>query len=673
METDFMGKAGFIWAIGVVEDRNDPLYLGRCKVRYLGWHTRDKQELPTVVLPWSFPLMPITSASQTQVGTSPTGPVPGTWVLSFFKDGVDATDPIMLGTLPGRPDKACDPKDGFNDPRYWQPKPFQLEEGTGAIIEGSVEFKDVPQFPLKLNRVRDKGVEITERTDDPDKHKDKDIWEFSYNFPNIRFLNEPTTPRLARGLRDTSAKILNRVRPGPGPASIMVEGSAESPLQNRRDVKMGKFGIRASDYADKPTFMEPESAYAAQYPYNHVHQTESGHVIEMDDTPTAERLSWTHRSGAYREMGPAGDVVDKATRDAWSCVLRNSYEQISGNKFSSIDYGYELAVAATGGKEDYWLRVCGTGDVHLEAEEGNIEMYTKNGVTFINAKRIEFNAKEYIKMSAPRIQQTKFPRNNPSLNPSEAGDKSGQEVEVAGNQAENVGGAKTVNAGQIGLNTMGPFTTSCQSEGKNISHSSETNVTGLNILLGQGSAGWSTAVQNGIINLRSADAKAGTGGILLHLNELPVSSPSSAKSSAVGYLSILPQNPISADIELASTFGNITMKNKFGEITLGEAPLGTGGNLKLESNGIGAELLIKTPMAEISFDKMGLISIKNEVTSLTNVIKVLFRNLLEHTHGHVDSIMGTPNMFAVTLPNAAQPWYPDLLKEQAMLESFFAA
>ena len=117
-------------------------------------------------------------------------------------------------------------------------------------------------------------------------------------------------------------------------------------------------------------------------------------------------------------------------------------------------------------------------------------------------KYIEFNAKEYIRMSAPRIQQTKFPRNNPSLNPSEAGDKSGQEVEVAGNQSENVGGAKTVNAGQIGMNTMAPFTTSCQSESKNISHSSETTVMGLNILLGQGAAGWSTAVQNGIINLR---------------------------------------------------------------------------------------------------------------------------------------------------------------------------
>ena len=25
---------------GVVEDRKDPLYLGRCKVRILGWHTQ---------------------------------------------------------------------------------------------------------------------------------------------------------------------------------------------------------------------------------------------------------------------------------------------------------------------------------------------------------------------------------------------------------------------------------------------------------------------------------------------------------------------------------------------------------------------------------------------------------------------------------------------------------
>ena len=33
---EFMGKDGFVWWQGVVEDRYDPLYLGRCRIRILG-------------------------------------------------------------------------------------------------------------------------------------------------------------------------------------------------------------------------------------------------------------------------------------------------------------------------------------------------------------------------------------------------------------------------------------------------------------------------------------------------------------------------------------------------------------------------------------------------------------------------------------------------------------
>ena len=65
---NFMGKDGFIWWQGVVEDRHDPLYLGRCRVRILGWHTEDRIQMPTVSLPWSHPIQPITSAAQTGVG-----------------------------------------------------------------------------------------------------------------------------------------------------------------------------------------------------------------------------------------------------------------------------------------------------------------------------------------------------------------------------------------------------------------------------------------------------------------------------------------------------------------------------------------------------------------------------------------------------------------------------
>ena len=37
--TDFMGRDGFTWFTGVVEDRADPLKLGRVRVRQLGYHT----------------------------------------------------------------------------------------------------------------------------------------------------------------------------------------------------------------------------------------------------------------------------------------------------------------------------------------------------------------------------------------------------------------------------------------------------------------------------------------------------------------------------------------------------------------------------------------------------------------------------------------------------------
>ena len=74
----------FIWYVGVVEDRNDPKQLGRCRVRCLGYHTSSKESLPTNDLPWAYPMMPITSASMNGIGGSPVGPVEGTWVFGFL-------------------------------------------------------------------------------------------------------------------------------------------------------------------------------------------------------------------------------------------------------------------------------------------------------------------------------------------------------------------------------------------------------------------------------------------------------------------------------------------------------------------------------------------------------------------------------------------------------------
>ena len=61
----------FTWWQGVVEDRNDPLKLGRCRVRVFGYHVDDLDEIPTEELPWATPMQPITAAAMNGIGTTP--------------------------------------------------------------------------------------------------------------------------------------------------------------------------------------------------------------------------------------------------------------------------------------------------------------------------------------------------------------------------------------------------------------------------------------------------------------------------------------------------------------------------------------------------------------------------------------------------------------------------
>ena len=92
----------FVWWQGVVEDRTDPLFLGRCRVRILGYHTDSKEAglgIPTVDLPWATPSQPITSAAMNGIGSTPLGPVEGTWVFGFFRDGENAQEPVIIGTF----------------------------------------------------------------------------------------------------------------------------------------------------------------------------------------------------------------------------------------------------------------------------------------------------------------------------------------------------------------------------------------------------------------------------------------------------------------------------------------------------------------------------------------------------------------------------------------------
>jgi hypothetical protein len=282
----------FVWWQGVVEDRADSLMLGRCRVRILGYHTDNKQDIPTNTLPWATPIQPITSAAMSGVGTTPFGPVEGTWVFGFFRDGKNAQEPVMMGTFGGIPEAGANPVLGFNDPngRYplltnlYQPDTNKLARGHGDPVVNDVNGEDAPSL-IRKRKSRNLEVPIGVAGD--------------------------------MSGEDGKGTIANTDDTGDAELYTKVPWNEPNPRYG---------GVETSDtkYLDSVKM-------SSQYPHNHVRMGESGHVEEWDDTPSAERLHKFHTSGTFEEIQPDGTKVTK--------IVGNEYEITLGYKNVVID-GY---------------------------------------------------------------------------------------------------------------------------------------------------------------------------------------------------------------------------------------------------------------------------------------------------------------------------------------------
>lgn len=94
--------------------------------------------------------------------------------------------------------------------------------------------------------------------------------------------------------------------------------------------------------ATKPSgdrsWIEPDStASKSKYPFNQVMQTESGHSVEMDDTPGAERIRLQHRIGNYTEIQATGDEIHKVIGDHYEIVVKNNHVKIKGYCMVTIE------------------------------------------------------------------------------------------------------------------------------------------------------------------------------------------------------------------------------------------------------------------------------------------------------------------------------------------------
>ncbi len=153
---NFLGKDGFNWWYGVVEDTNDPLKTGRVRVRIFGHHTDNLQELPTSGLPWAQPTL---SPSNSKTFSPPRL---GDYVMGFFSDGESAQAPVLMGVFPGF-ETSYDKSKGFSPQSNLKPATppagqiqYQVGQPTIApLARGQVANTAISQANANLAHVCD--------------------------------------------------------------------------------------------------------------------------------------------------------------------------------------------------------------------------------------------------------------------------------------------------------------------------------------------------------------------------------------------------------------------------------------------------------------------------------------------------------------------------------------
>ena len=358
----FMGLDGFVWFVGVVEDRNDPDELGRVRVRCLGYHTENLVSLPTADLPWAHVMHPVTDPAMHGMGNTPSWLVEGSWVMGFFRDAGEKQQPVIIGSLPGIPANSADYRKGFNDPRHKDST--QLNDAGVKPYAGNPEDES-DYGPYPLGAVKDSTAPAAKRT--------------SFSRFSGHTVGETDTNRLGRGVVSETHAALDRRRK---------QKRTSIPTATRPHIPSVEDGsVLGTGVADpvvpwdephpKGIAKDAEKYVSAKYPYNHVYESESGHLMEIDDSPAGERLHREHMSGTFEEWHPTGDKVVKVVGSNYEIIAGSSNVFISGDvnvtiegtKKELIKKNYILEVEG-----DYTRKIHGNERVKIGAGTGgNLE------------------------------------------------------------------------------------------------------------------------------------------------------------------------------------------------------------------------------------------------------------------------------------------------------------
>ena len=196
---------------------------------------------------------------------------------------------------------------------------------------------------------------------------------FNVNSPS----NKEKLEVVNKGFTDPNANYPTKEYAGISETNKLAQGDVKGTVvQKKNDERMKGAKLPGGDAWD-----EPESAFRGAYPYNKVTQTESGHIIEIDDTPGSERLHIYHKSGTYVEIDANGSVVKRTKGSSYEIIDRNGKIAIAGRADISVNGACNIFVG-----NDANIEV--EGDVNLKCHN---DITAQAGGTFNMSAVEEFN------------------------------------------------------------------------------------------------------------------------------------------------------------------------------------------------------------------------------------------------------------------------------------------
>ena len=141
--------------------------------------------------------------------------------------------------------------------------------------------------------------------------------------------------------------------------------------------------------SDTDNWSQPSITYNAVYPYNHVFESESGHIKEFDDSFTIDadgvrtnhyRIHERHSSGTSYEIDTACNRIDLVTASHYIVTNKDNKHYIQGNSDITINGRHKVYINKDGKENNnYDIQVGPNANVNIQVDNGNLNVVTKTG------------------------------------------------------------------------------------------------------------------------------------------------------------------------------------------------------------------------------------------------------------------------------------------------------